>query len=288
MRRIADVFERPLPRHPKWVRAVLETAASPLLRAPRALVDPRDAGRAPWVDVELRTDGLRLAAYAAIQDGGGPGLLLAHGHNSSIDETRFVANAAWERGFSVFIFEFRACGKSEGRLGALTRFETLELEAAARVFRALLPEGAPFGVHGFSMGAAAVINALKRGLPATSVSLDCPFATLDETIPYYTRRLPPTVRPFVGVSTRAAELLFGVEAREIRPIDGVEHIPVPALFIVSTNDQLVPPWHSEQLATRWGGPVELWRVDGAWHCEARFDAAEEYVERLVAWHSRVA
>lgn len=278
-----------MPRRPGWVRALLEIAASPFLRAPRARVDPRDAGCAPWVDVDLRAhDGLRLAAYAALQPRPAPSILFVHGHSSSIDETRFVANAAWERGFNVFLFDFRACGKSEGRYGALTRFETLDVEAAARTFQSLLPEGAAFGVHGFSMGAVAVINALKRGLPAASVSLDCPFASLEETIPYYARRLPPTVRPLVGLSTRAAELLFGVEAREIYPLEGVERVVIPALFIASTDDRLVPPWHSEQLAGRWGGRTELWRVDGAGHCEARFRAPDEYLDRLAAWHNPAA
>jgi pimeloyl-ACP methyl ester carboxylesterase len=266
---------------------VLSLAARPFLVPARRHGDPRSAGRAPWQPVDVRSpDGPRLSAWAALRpEQGAPALLFAHGHTSSVEEPQFLASELWERGFNVFVFDFRGCGESEATFVTFTKLETLEVEAAVEAFRRLLPGGTPIGAHGFSMGGAAIINAMKRGLPVARASFDCPVADLRETVSYFLTSQPLYVRAVAPFSRMAAERLLGVKVRDIRPIDGVERLSQPALFILSGRDTVVPPSEGRGLAERWGGPIETWEHPALEHCQARFERWEEYVERLAAWHS---
>lgn len=280
-------IQNPRIRRGSLARRVLETAARPVLSGPKRREVPPAGSRVPWQPVSFRgTEGTSLAGFAAVSSPGSPSLLFVHGYKSSLADLWTLSEALWTRGFNLFLYQARATGQSGGRVGTMGWFETADFRAAHETFRRLLPAAAPISVHASSLGASSVMYAALHGTPIRTLSLDSPMADLHDAVNRFVGRMPRLARPAAWASVRSAEALLGLSRREIRPIELASAMETPAMFVVCERDRLVPAEHGLAFYERWGGPRELWTVPGAGHCKAHLVALDEYVERLVRWHSR--
>lgn len=274
-------------RHSGLSRRLLETAARPVLAGPRRPEHPPGGSQVPWESVSFSgAEGTPLAGFSAISSPGSPSLLFVHGYKSSLADYWTLAEGLWTNGFNVFLYQARATGQSGGRVGTMGWFETADFRAAHQTFGQFLPASTPIAVHASSLGASPVMYAALQGTPIRSLSLDSPMADLEDAINRFVKRMPRIARPAARASVRSAEVLLGHSRRQIRPIDLANAMQIPAMFVVCERDRLVPSEQGIAFYEQWGGPRELWSVPGAGHCKAHLVALDEYVERLVRWHSQ--
>jgi pimeloyl-ACP methyl ester carboxylesterase len=196
--------------------------------------------------------------------GVGPRALLAHGWEGSARDMVPIASALVQRGRSVTVFDMPAHGRSDGRTTTLPEMADV-VSAVARA------TGTPDAVVGHSLGAAAVVLALRDGVDATTAALLAPVAE-----PWlFLRRLADLL---AFSNARYEGLVAQIEQRAgaaIHTIDGasaVRSLTARALILHDPADRQVPFSHGEALANAWPG-ASLHPMEGLGHRRLLYDAS---------------
>ena len=198
--------------------------------------------------VELRArDGKRLVGILALPAAPRAPLVIFFGGNAQ-EATSFapvVPEVYGER--AVLLVNYRGYGASEGKPGeAALVGDGIELFdwAAARSDI----DSTRISLHGVSLGTGVAVQ-VAAARPARCVVLTSPFASaLDIAREMY---------PWLPVSWLLRH-----------PFDSAARAPglrMPALFLMGGADTLIPPRHTERLASLWGGPVERVTFEGFGH-----------------------
>jgi pimeloyl-ACP methyl ester carboxylesterase len=237
-----------------------ERQAAFLFCLPRRLKHP-DVPRVPARAREQRVDA-GSKAIASWTWGTGPRVLLAHGWEGSARDMVPIANALVRRGRSVTVFDMPAHGRSEGRTTTLPEMA----QAVGAVARAT---GTPDAVVGHSLGAAAVVLALRDGVDASTAALLAPVAE-----PWlFLRRLADLL---AFSEARYAGLVAQIQERAgiaIHAVDGAtaaRSLTARALILHDPADRQVPFSHGEALANAWSGAT-LQPVQGMGHRRLLYD-----------------
>ncbi len=191
-------------------------------------------------------------------------------------------------GYNVFLFDFRACGKSGGRFTTVGWKETWDIQAAVRFVGERYGRG-PVGVLGISMGAAAAIIAAAKSQEIAALVADSAYAHLEGVMRKKIPEFAPVrwLMPFGWVSVLIGELLAGGRLRRVRPVDYVGRLsPRPVLFIHGERDSYIPHEQPGELFEAAGEPKEIWMAPGSDHAVARLDHPEEYIGRVLAFLDR--
>jgi alpha-beta hydrolase superfamily lysophospholipase len=217
-----------------------------------------------------------------------PTVVLCHGYYRTLAEPLDVGLELNQAGYNVFLFDFRACGKSGGRFSTIGWKETWDVQAAVRFAGERYGRG-PLGILGISMGAAAAITAAAQGQEIAALVADSAFAHLEGVM---RKKIPEFARvrwlvPFGWVSVLIGELLAGGHLRTLRPVDYVGRLsPRPLLFIYGERDSYIPPEQPGELFAAAGEPKEIWTAPGSDHAVVRLDHPEEYIGRVLAFFDR--
>lgn len=230
------------------------------------------AALAPGARPPLLHDGLRLARWTL---GEGPNVVLVHGWNGRATQWVPWLPALVEAGFSVHLLDLPGHGESTGHEASVVH--------AGRALRDLCAElGQIHGVVGHSMGSAAILWALSKGLNITrSVHLAGPSS------------LTPVVygmaaahgldageqRAFAGWAERfIGAPLASVDLPSIR--HGLRH---QGLLLHDPEDRVVPFAASEALLAAWP-QARLQTVQGLGHRRILADSGviRDSVEFLAA------
>ena len=186
-------------------------------------------------------------------------IVLMHGVRanrlSMVDRARFLSHA----GYSVLLFDFQAHGESTGEHITFGYLESRDAQAAISFLHANAPNE-KIGVIGISMGGAATLLA--------SPPLD---VKASAGTPLLTWQLKPRL---------------GIDTEVLRPIDHVERISAPKLFIVGAEDQHTTLEESHQMFNAASEPKELWVVDGARHVDLYPVTKEAYERRVLDFFRR--
>jgi fermentation-respiration switch protein FrsA (DUF1100 family) len=215
-----------------------------------------------------------------------PSIVLCHGVWTGRRECLPLALKFHRAGYNVLCFDFRAHGLSGGRYTSVGHHETNDVIGAVE-YLAQRPEvdASRIGVIGFSMGAAATIQAAARCPKIAAVVADSAYATFLDAARYsfhVVGRLPHY--PFAPIAMRWAKWIVNIDANRMRPIDVIGRIaPRPILITHGELDEIVPVRHAYTLFKAAEEPKELWTVPGAHHVEARDMIPDEYFERLEAF-----
>jgi pimeloyl-ACP methyl ester carboxylesterase len=257
----------------QWV-SFKETAAVLLPALREVRIRSRPEGYC--YDVPVRSsDGLRLDCRLIPGDTRSA-IVVAH---PAVVGSRYVQVVALAgelaRSFSVFLFDFRGHGRSEGACPMGFSGPAKNLEAVAA--RARGPGFEKVGVAGFSLGAAAAFLAADSGVPIDAlVSIGCPPEFPDIEV---WREHP--------VASRALLRLLGMRA-EARPDGGPAPIDVASnlgdfpKLLVFGEWEVAPPEAIARFAALVAPPSEVITVEGVWHADLK--GRESDVRR---WFERV-
>ncbi|HEU4759555.1 MAG TPA: alpha/beta fold hydrolase [Dehalococcoidia bacterium] len=217
-----------------------------------------------------------------------PGVVLCHGYHRSLAEPFDLGLRLNREGYHVLLFDFRGCGRSGGRFTTLGYKETWDVLAAVDCLKARLA-GAPIGILGISMGAAAAIMAAAQTQDVRALVLDSPYADLEGVM---RRQIPDFLPfrwlvPFGWLSVFAGQLLSGGRLHGARPVDHIARIaPRPVLFIWGERERFIPHEQIGELFEAAGQPKEMWLAPGSDHAVARLDYPKEYERRVLNFFDR--
>ncbi len=246
----------------------------------RCVENPMSLGM-QFSEVTLASDGRRLSAWDIPgTEESAPIVLIAHGLNAN--KANFLPAAAilYDHGYSVFMFDFRGHGDSEGRTITLGYRESEDVKAAYDWIVKAHPGRRVYAL-GFSMGGTAVVRAAAVHGIFEKIALDSTFARVEDVARgRILKYLGPLSAPVWHAGRFWAWAWSGVDLDDHRPVECIPALArKPLMFIHGTADGVIPCSQSEALAKASGGRGALWLVPGMDHVESMADA-EAYGKRL--------
>jgi len=243
--------------------------------------DEPPTGTAEEVSFTSAEDNMRISGWFFPASGvsRGPAVVLCHGIWTGRRECLPLALRFRAAGYNVLCFDFRAHGLSDGRFTSVGYRETNDVIGAVQYLKQR-PEVDParIGVIGFSMGAAATIQAAARCPDIAAVVADSAYATFVDAAKYsfsLVTRMPHF--PVAPIALQCAKWMIHVDAEQLRPIDVIGRIaPRPILLTHGMLDEIVPVRHAYTLFKAAEEPKELWIVPGAHHVGARDEDPDGY------------
>ncbi len=191
-------------------------------------------------------------------------ILFSHGNAEDIGDFRPLFEKMRNEGFSVFAYDYRGYGTSEGK--PTEPNARRDVDAAYAYLRdelAVPPE--KIIVHGRSLGGGMSVY-LAAHEPVGGLIVESSFVSAFRVV----TRIP---------------LLPGDRLKSLSKID---RVGCPLLIIHGTCDGLIPDWHGRKLFARAREPkMALW-VDGAGHNNVVLVAGDAYWRELGAFRKLVA
>lgn len=268
--------------------AISYETADRLVHPPRELsVDtPADKGLA-YEDVSFGTsDGLTLSGWWIPYPQARGTVVFLHGYTASKSQSLAVVPFLHAAGYNVLAFDFRAHGGSEGSYTTIGLDEAKDVRAAVAYLRERGDVGpGSIALFGWSMGAAAAINAARDLPEVKALVADSSFARLDSltgrSLDSFTS-LPQW--PFAPLTLAMAARMTGRDVGENAPERSALEVQRPLLVIQGLLDSLARPESDGMaLAAAGGDHAQLWLVPGATHVNARSEAPGEYESRVLAF-----
>jgi len=198
-----------------------------------------------------------------------------------LERARFLAAA----GYSLLLFDFQAHGESPGHHITFGYLESKDAQAAVAFLRTNAP-GEKIGVVGVSLGGAATLLATPP-LNADAMVLEMVYPTIDQAVgDRLALRLGNWSRTLTPLLTWQLKLRSGITARDLRPIDHVNDLRMPKLFIAGSKDMHTTIEESRELFSAASEPKDLWVVNGAKHQDLHTFAKTEYEQRVLAFFAQ--
>jgi fermentation-respiration switch protein FrsA (DUF1100 family) len=189
-------------------------------------------------------------------------LLFCHGNAGNISHRLDNVRLLHNRGISVFIFDYRGYGRSQGRISEKGFY--LDSEAAYEVARKWAEQsGAKLVVFGRSLGGIAATH-----LGATK---QCDGLILEST---FTN---------MGAMARAHYPLPFAESllkHRLNAVDRIIEVRIPKLFFHGDRDRIVPIKLGRQLFEAAPNPKEFIVLSGAGHNDTYFVGGPDYFNKI--------
>lgn len=232
-----------------------------------------------WV---TSTDGTRLKSVFITPYPGKPYVIFCHGVTEhKINSVKYM-NLFLKRGFNAVIFDHRRHGESEGTVTSYGHFEKEDLKAVVDELLQREGPGARFGIHGESMGAVTLL--LYAGTVEDKASFyvaDCPFSDFREQVRHQIKRELGFSPPFFMTIAEWAVWLRGrYKLAELSPLEAVESIQKPVLFIHSKEDDFILPNMTEALFQAKSGPKQLFMAENGGHAQSYNENPDDYERAL--------
>lgn len=210
-------------------------------------------------------------------------VIICHGvTENKINSLRFVR--MFERlGFNCVVYDHRRHGDSGGKTTSFGFYEKIDLQSILEAVRERVGNQSIIGIHGESMGAATTL--LYAGSIQDDADFyisDCSFSNFEEQVYHIMTQTTP-LRSSLAI--RFANLFLkvrdGYTLNLVSPIDVVDKIDKPVLFIHSLQDDFIVPSMTEALFEKKKGPKTLKLFDIGAHAKSFNENSEEY-EQVVA------
>jgi pimeloyl-ACP methyl ester carboxylesterase len=247
-------------------------------------IDPK-ADTHTVVSGTLITSDHQKISYQHFKNGSKSVIIVAHGYYNSKQAVVLQELAKALGGeYDILMFDFRGHGKSSGFFTWTSR-EGNDLLA---VLDFVSPQYSKIGLIGFSMGASIGINVLandKRvdsficvSAPSDMSKIDYRFWVLDWKGDAFYTFVNPEGR--IGKGVRPGPFWLAKE----KPIDNIDKITIPILFIHGTRDWIIKPWHSEALFKKAGGKKKMILIENGPHAEYLIrDYPGQFITEVKNW-----
>ena len=191
-------------------------------------------------------DGTKLHAWYAAAPNAKATLLVCHGNAGNVTNRYHYISYLQRVPFSVFVFDYRGYGKSEGTPGEKGVYA--DAEAA---YRWLVAQGVPASsiiAYGESLGCAVAIELAGR-VPLAGIVLQCAFTSIGDM----TTQVVPVVPMGWAVPSK------------MRSIDKVPKLATPKLHFHSKADEIIPYRLGRALFEAAAEPKRWVEYDGLGH-----------------------
>jgi pimeloyl-ACP methyl ester carboxylesterase len=248
---------------------------------------PADVGL-DYREVAVRSiDGASLSAWWVDKAGSSRAAVLVHGWAGDKSDLHVVETALiYERaGFNVLMLDLCGHGGSEGERGTLGYREARDVRGALSWLRERGFDPEDVVLHGWSMGGAAVVQAV----PGTGVAAVVEEAAYADLPPLLRERIPEAsglpafFNPGIFL---VGKLLLEIDPWAVRPVEEAGRLSqegIPFMIIHSRDDEVIPFEHGESFAAAYP-EATFWELKGYQHVAAHYHP--EYRERLLNFLDR--
>lgn len=237
------------------------------------------------VSFKSRGDGLNLKGWLIRSLGSNKTVIFAHGYGKNRLQKDVpalsIAHELVDKGYNVFMFDFRNSGESESHITSVGQYEVQDLLGAVDYIKAMPELNQEIVLFGFSMGASTSILAGAREPQVSAVIADAPFADLKS---YLMKNLSvwtdlPSI-PFNQSFLIIVPPLTGLKPETVSPIKEIKNFNGrPILLIHGEADTDIPIENSELLQKTYS-KVKLLRVPGAEHVKSFETARDSYLQEV--------
>jgi fermentation-respiration switch protein FrsA (DUF1100 family) len=228
-------------------------------------------------------DGLTLHGWWIPAVGSDRAVVIMHGHGGSMDWDIHRAPALHAAGFNVLLFDFRAHGRSEGRMITFGYLERQDVLGAVRFLRGRGMRRT--GLLGFSFGGIAAMLAAPICPDVAAVVSDGGPARMRSAMAARGSEwgAPRWLSvPLVWLVVAMTSLRLRANLFHYEPVRWVGQIsPRPILFIHAGQDQYLPDFDDLYAAAR--PPKEVWYVPEAGHTKVSEVLPEDFQRRVIAF-----
>lgn len=185
----------------------------------------------------IKTDSLRLGV-----------VILFHGYKEEKSAMLPKANKILDMGYDVVLVDFMGAGESYRNQCTIGYLEADNVVSAYKyVSSNIAPEEKIF-LHGFSMGAVAVIKAQSENpMLIDGLIIEAPFSTFKTTVASRATLLGVPKEPTSSLFTFWIGTVNGYNAFDFKPIDFAKNITVPVLHMCGAEDQYISPDESKAI-----------------------------------------
>ena len=234
----------------------------------------------------VSAEGYRLRGNLYTMNPGTKTVVLAlHGYHSGDirDMGRFLPMYKG-MGYDCLVPQMRCHGESEGHFITFGFYEQVDGIAWCRKLEEIYGSDVRILLHGMSMGGAtALMMCRNRMLPDTvkAVIADSANDTLKNLVDYRYRRIHAGLR-HVGMEliNMWFMLLAGVDYKDITALKGTSDRKIPALFVHSMDDRVIPVSMYQSNREAWEGLAAGFTVSGVPHANAYVKDPEAYEARI--------
>ena len=204
--------------------------------------------------------------------------ILIHGYGRDGTFAYDYAEEYLKRGWNVLIPDLRAAGESEGQFITMGALESRDVLLWAEK----IPQDAQIIIHGVSMGAATtLLTAAQEPKNLVAVVEDCGYTSAYEMFAAQLEKifgLPEY--PVMPCANLVCKLKTGVKISDAAPLEVVDKIKVPVLFIHGDADGLVPFEMMGRLYDACAAPKDKFIVEGAGHADAKRTNPAAYFDKV--------
>lgn len=174
-----------------------------------------------------------------------PCLVYCHSQTGNRLEGYQLLEYCATKSMSLLLFDFAACGKSQGEYLSLGWFESLDLDVVIRDLKSRFRVSS-VSLWGRSMGAVTcILYAEQHQAQISFMVLDSPFSNLKEMLIKIGQnkvKMPAVVLSMaLTLISSTINQKLGVDLLSLEPGKTAEKCNVPAVFIVAKNDEILPP-----------------------------------------------
>lgn len=229
--------------------------------------------------------GATLKGWLLPGEPGQGAVILLHGVRGNRLQTLERARFLNQQGYTALLFDFQAHGESTGARITFGHLESRDAQAAVQFIKARLP-GEKLGVIGISLGGAAAALA-QPPLPVDALVLEMVYPDIHRAIENrLARYLGGWARGLTPLLEWQLQPRLGIGPEALRPLECVDDLRAPKLFIVGERDRHTPLNESQELFNAACEPKTLWVVAGAQHEDLLKVARTEYEERVTAFFNQ--
>lgn len=232
-------------------------------------------------DLSLKSsDGLTLHAKIFYTDkNSNLWAILVHGYGRDGTFAYDYAENYLKHGWNVLIPDLRASGTSEGNFITMGALESKDIALWAEK----IPSDAKIVLHGVSMGAATVLlTATNENIKnLCAVVEDCGYSSAYDMFSaqlYKIFGLPEY--PVMPCANFVCKIKTGVKISDAAPINFVDKIKIPVLFIHGDADSLVPIEMMHELYEKTTSRKEKFVMSGAGHADSKKSDPNAYFEKI--------
>ncbi len=239
----------------------------------------------------IRPDDLQVTDQDSLSAESGRYIFCCHSYRSQLGGFEYGQIAAiWlERGYSVFLVDHRAHGKSEGVMISYAQHESDDCIDWLNFMRQEFGQDIRVALQGQSMGAATVLMmAGKETLPdnVKCIISDSGYTNFYEEL----WNLLPLPRWFRDITLwpmdHYLKIFHHIDMRATDALDAVKKANVPILFLHGEKDRMVPLWMNEKLYQACGSEKERVVFPDATHIMSSSYYPEQYEQAVTSFAAK--
>ena len=204
--------------------------------------------------------------------------ILVHGYGRDGSFAYDYAEEYLKRGWNVLVPDLRAAGLSQGEFITMGALESKDI----LFWIDKLPVDAKIILHGVSMGAATVLlTAAQNPKSLCAVVEDCGYTSAYEM---FTAQLDKIFGlpeyPIMPCANLVCKIKTTIKISDAAPIDNIDKISVPILFIHGDDDNLVPFEMMSRLYDKTTAKKEKFVVKDAGHADSKTMSPQIYFNKV--------